>query len=73
MSIAFKRSIRQAISLAVALVSAYFTYTYTKSAEIFDLQNPPGISTWGPWAAAIAAIFIVYYVVMIIVSGKAAR
>ncbi len=74
MAIAFRRSFRQAISLAAAGAAAYGTFAWTKSAQIFETRvRLEGSATWGPWVAGLVAFAVSYYVVMIIISGKSAR
>jgi hypothetical protein len=70
MAIAFRRSIRQAISFVASGAAAYFTWMYTRDARIFSgfvIEQELCI------AAAIGVFFVAFYVVMLLLKSKAAR
>ncbi|MBN1475624.1 hypothetical protein JXA47_02620 [Candidatus Sumerlaeota bacterium] len=70
MAIAFRRSIRQAISFVASGAAAYLTWMYTRDARIFSGFV---IEEWLCIAAAIGVFFVAFYVVMLLLKSKAAR
>ncbi len=71
MAIAWGRSLRQAISIGVGLCAAYGTWDYTREADIFGPFQ--GNRVILPGASAIVALFVAYYVAMMLLKSKAAR
>jgi hypothetical protein len=71
MAVAFKRTVRQAISAVIAATAAYGTWLYANESGIFHPFQ--GGDTILPGAAAVAAFFVAFYVAMMLLKSKAAR